>query len=287
MYDEEPRQNRLREDARAEIPESRPTRTRRREAETEDVPKRDFLLHTLLVQALVCALLALCVFAMYRAGYSGFDTFRQAYTAIFGQDDELAALSDAVERFGDRVFGTQSDPESTVQTTEAASATVTAEDTDALTGAGGEDLQLAAENTSFAPYVITGAFRVPVEYTRVTSAFGYRINPVTDEAGFHSGIDLAAAHGSPIYAAFSGVVEETGYSDVRGNYIILSHGDDVQTVYCHCSEIIAEAGAVLNAGEVIARVGSTGQSTGAHLHFEVRIRGVRCNPAWLLIADAV
>ena len=82
-------------------------------------------------------------------------------------------------------------------------------------------------------------------------------------------------------------MEETGYSEVRGNYIILSHGDDVQTVYCHCSEIIAEAGAVPNAGEVIARVGSTGQSTGAHLHFEVRIRGVRCNPAWLLIADAV
>lgn len=287
MYDEEHRQNRLREDARTEIPESRPTRTRRREAETEDMPKRDFLLHTLLVQALVCALLALSVFAMYRAGYSGFDTFRQAYIAIFGQDDELAALSDAVERFGDRVFGTQSDPESTTQTTAPASETAATEYTEAMTGAGGEDLKLAAENTSFAPYVITGAFRVPVEYTRVTSAFGYRINPVTDEAGFHAGIDLAAAHGSPIYAAFSGVVEETGYSDVRGNYIILSHGDDVQTVYCHCSEIIAEAGAVLNAGEVIARVGSTGQSTGAHLHFEVRIRGVRCNPAWLLTADAV
>ena len=184
------------------------------------------------------------------------------------------------------MFGTQSDPEPAAQTTEPASETAAAENTEAMTGAGGEDLQLAAENTSFAPYVITGAFHRPVEYTRVTSAFGYRVNPVTDEAGFHSGIDLAAAHGSPIYAAFSGVVEETGYSEVRGNYIILSHGNDVQTVYCHCSEIIAETGAVLNADEVIARVGSTGQSTGAHLHFEVRIRGVRCNPAWLLTADA-
>ncbi len=286
MYDEEPRQYRKRDEAGTELPNSRPTRTRRRETETEDTPKRDFLLHTLLVQVLVCALLALSVFAMYRSGFSGFDTFRQAYTSIFGQDDELAALSDAVERFGDRVFGTQSDPESTTQTTEPASETAAAENTEAMTGAGGEDLHMAAENTSFAPYVITGAFHRPVEYTRVTSAFGYRVNPVTDEAGFHSGIDLAAAHGSPIYAAFSGVVEETGYSDVRGNYIILSHGNDVQTVYCHCSEIIAETGAVINGGEVIALVGSTGQSTGPHLHFEVRIRGVRCNPAWLLTGDA-
>ncbi len=288
MYEEENRQYRKREAAKTEASDERMIRTRRRDEETYDAPKRDFLLHTLLVQVIVCALLALGVFAMYRSGFSGFAAFRQVYTSIFGANSELAALSDAVERLGDRVFGTQSNPdtETEPQTTAAETETSGDANTDALTGAGGEDLHLAADNTSFAPYVITGVFHVPVEYTRVTSDFGYRVNPVTEEAGFHSGIDLAAPHGNPIYAAFAGKVETVDYSEARGNYIVLSHGDGVQTVYCHCSEIIAEVGAVLNAGEVIARVGSTGQSTGPHLHFEVRIRDVRCNPAWLLSADA-
>ena len=121
----------------------------------------------------------------------------------------------------------------------------------------------------------------PVEYTRITSRFGYRINPVTNKYGFHSGVDLAAKSGTPIKAAFDGKIVKASYSDIRGNYIFLESEGNM-TVYCHCSELIAEEGANVRAGEIIARVGSTGQATGPHLHFEIRIGSVRHNPLWVL-----
>ena len=107
----------------------------------------------------------------------------------------------------------------------------------------------------------------------ITSRFGVR------SRDNHKGIDIGAPKGTPIKAAASGTVVHSGNkNDGYGNYIILSHGNGVQTYYAHCSQLLVSKGQSVEQGQVIAKVGSTGISTGNHLHFEVRINGVAQNP---------
>lgn len=116
----------------------------------------------------------------------------------------------------------------------------------------------------------------------ITSPFGYREHPITGEADFHTGIDIAAGEGTAIHCAADGVVTETGWSDIYGNYLVVQHSDNFRTKYAHCSRLIAQQGDVLRRGERIALVGSTGVSTGPHLHFETIVEELRCDPLWLL-----
>ena len=116
----------------------------------------------------------------------------------------------------------------------------------------------------------------------VSSPFGDRVHPITGEADHHNGIDLAAERGTRIVAAASGVVTESGYDETAGNYVRIDHGGGWMTLYAHCDSLIAEKGTVLNAGDVIAYVGTTGSSTGYHLHFGIRKDGVWLDPAGLL-----
>ena len=110
----------------------------------------------------------------------------------------------------------------------------------------------------------------------ITSRFGSN-DSVRDHS--HSGLDIAAPYGTPIKAAASGTVTYSGNAgDGFGNYVIISHGNGVQTVYAHCSQLLVSAGQSVSQGEVIAKVGSTGNSTGNHLHLEVRKNGVTYNP---------
>lgn len=152
---------------------------------------------------------------------------------------------------------------------------------------GGVDIELykAADGTSFSPFATTSAVVKPVLSEKYTSYFGYRINPITNEKSFHTGLDIAAPLGTKIRASYNGTVRKTGEDSHSGKYIILSHDDGFETFYCHCSEILAEEGAVIRAGETIALVGSTGWSTGPHLHFEVRKNGERLNPLEVLKDD--
>ncbi len=114
--------------------------------------------------------------------------------------------------------------------------------------------------------------------TRVTSDYGYRESPTAGASTYHRGIDIGAPYGSDIVAAADGVVSFTGYSSSSGNYLTIDHGDGLYTVYMHCSSIVAEAGDVVSAGDVVAKVGSTGISTGNHLHFGVSKDGSYVNP---------
>ena len=153
-----------------------------------------------------------------------------------------------------------------------------------LTGQGGVDVEAyeAAANTSFSPIKITAPALSPIDNGRYTSYFGYRINPITEKFSFHTGLDIAAPTDTKIRAVYSGVVTKVGEDSRAGKYIFLSHDNGMVTFYCHCSEIIAEVGSVIRQGETIARVGSTGWSTGPHLHFEVRINNIRYNPLYIL-----
>lgn len=111
---------------------------------------------------------------------------------------------------------------------------------------------------------------------RVTCQFGYRTDPVVSN---HTGMDIAISSGSPIVAADSGTVTYVGYEGKGyGNYLIINHGNGTATLYGHCSKIYVSSGQQVSQGEKVAAVGSTGFSTGPHLHFEVRLNGSRVDP---------
>lgn len=116
----------------------------------------------------------------------------------------------------------------------------------------------------------------------ITSEYSYRIHPISGQYLFHSGLDIGADEGTDIKSALDGTVSEidTRGETSYGKYIVVSHSDNTSTLYGHCSKIVASEGDKVSKGEVIAKVGSTGNSTGPHLHFEVRVNGVRLNPQW-------
>ena len=124
-----------------------------------------------------------------------------------------------------------------------------------------------------------GMFKWPApSYTRITSPFGWRIHPVYGDNRFHNGVDMAAPGGSPILAAYSGTVAAAGYSSTMGNYIYINHGSGLVTIYMHASALYVKAGQSVAKGDKIAAVGTTGTSTGNHLHFGVRLNGSYVDP---------
>lgn len=124
-----------------------------------------------------------------------------------------------------------------------------------------------------------GAFIWPCpSSTRVTSEYGQRISPTAGASSNHKGIDIGASYGADIVAAADGTVVFSGYSNTGGNYVMIDHGGSLYTVYMHASSLCVEKGATVTRGQVIAKVGSTGISTGNHLHFGVSLNGSYVSP---------
>lgn len=124
-----------------------------------------------------------------------------------------------------------------------------------------------------------GVFTFPVaSYTRISEEYGNRIHPILKVPQFHNGIDIAAPGGTAIYAAYNGKVVAADYSSSMGNYVMIDHGDSLYTVYMHASALYVSKGAEVSKGQKIAAVGSTGRSTGNHLHFSVRLNGSYTSP---------
>ena len=127
---------------------------------------------------------------------------------------------------------------------------------------------------------------MPVKDFRYTSSFGFRYDPFNGGSAMHAGIDMAGAHGEPIYAAASGTVLQAARSGGYGNLVELSHGKGIDTRYGHLSAILVRPGDRVTQGQLIGRMGSTGRSTGTHLHYEVRIDGQAVNPRRFLEASS-
>jgi murein DD-endopeptidase MepM/ murein hydrolase activator NlpD len=126
--------------------------------------------------------------------------------------------------------------------------------------------------------------RWPVVSREISSSFGFRRDPFTGRSAHHNGIDIAADTGAKVYAAAEGTVEEEGWDPQKGNYIVLSHGYGLRTAYLHLSSIKVTKGQHVEKGGVIGSVGSTGRSTGPHLHFEVLRWGEPVDPVNYLTA---
>lgn len=135
--------------------------------------------------------------------------------------------------------------------------------------------ELAAQQT-----YVGGTFMWPLPRANniITCKYGYRIHPITGKHSLHTGIDLRASTGTKIYAANGGTVTTSAYSSVWGNYIIINHGGGYTTLYAHMSKRLAKDKERVKQGDVIGYVGSTGYSTGSHLHFEISRNGKTYNP---------
>ncbi len=123
-----------------------------------------------------------------------------------------------------------------------------------------------------------GALSYPIQGI-VTSTFGWRVHPILGYEKFHTGIDFAADYGTPIYASQAGTVIVAEWYGGYGNTIVLDHGNGISTLYAHADALYVQAGETVQRGQLIAGVGSTGFSTGPHLHFELRAQGEPIDPA--------
>ena len=122
-------------------------------------------------------------------------------------------------------------------------------------------------------------WKVPIKYTAFTSPFGYRTHPVYGGKRFHYGVDLAAPTGTPIYATRSGTVDTASYNGSSGYYVQINHGDGYRSIYMHMTRYTVKSGQHVSQGQVIGYCGSTGASTGPHLHFGISYKGSYVNPA--------
>ncbi|MCB2050434.1 MAG: M23 family metallopeptidase [Novosphingobium sp.] len=120
--------------------------------------------------------------------------------------------------------------------------------------------------------------RMPVEKIRLSSGFGMREHPVIGGRRAHKGIDLAAPTGTPVYATADGKVEMAQWFSSYGKFVKIEHGADLETRYAHLSGYTVSPGQTVHKGDLIGYVGSTGRSTGPHLHYEVRVAGEAVNP---------
>ena len=125
----------------------------------------------------------------------------------------------------------------------------------------------------------SGAWKIPCSYRKLTSAFGYRDQPTAGASTYHQGVDLAGPEGTPIYASRAGTVTTATFGKAAGNYVTINHGDGFSSVYMHMTHDVVSVGQSVSQGQLIGYMGSTGVSTGSHLHFGISYNGKYVNPA--------
>lgn len=233
--------------------------------QTETVEKKKNSTNSvMIVQLVVCIFAVVSVFLIGRLSPQTFEFIRDEYNRIMSVDMDAKEIASSAKKVIERAEATD----------EGQTAEKSTERKNVNTVKSAADGEVMAVMSLFKS---DEEITVPV-HGEITSEYGNRTNPVSGEYLMHSGIDIAASQGTEIRAAYSGIVSEVGSNSVGGNYISLVHKDGSETLYCHCSKIIAEKGDVIRAGETIALVGSTGRSTGPHLHFEITVDGKTENP---------
>ena len=237
-------------------------------------PGEDKVSPILTVQLLFCLCVVAFVLVMRFASPGFFAQMGERYEKML---TEGVSLTSSGELFRFASAGVESLQEKLRRAVEQ----LGAKEPDSALGQGGQYEVTHAgylKTVTLASYVLSDRPGMPVEGT-LTSSFGYRTHPITGKTDFHTGVDLAAPQGTPVAAAWTGVVAETGFNDINGNYVKMIHSGNVCTTYNHLSAISVQTGQRLRRGEVVGLVGSTGISTGPHLHFELLIDGVRVDPA--------
>ncbi|MBR2339130.1 MAG: M23 family metallopeptidase [Clostridia bacterium] len=207
-----------------------------------------------------------------------------AVQSIIGAVVLLLAL--VVRLIGGDVYAQLQEAFRTAVTQDVLTQQLTQDDTE---GQGGEDIKVGAasvlmppDGATFTPLTLPEEPHAVLDKGRVTSTFGYRENPLGGGTGFHTGVDIAASSGTPLYAAYDGTITKAGWDNSYGNYLVLTCFDGLEVWYAHCSALRCRSGDTVQAGDVVATVGSTGNSTGPHVHLMTVREGVAYNPALLV-----
>ncbi len=242
--------------------------------------KKDYFIAVMTVQTVIGAVLIIAMMLSFRSDGRFMSLMRDGYKEYMS--DEFS-----VEDFSE-TFGNISDfSSSAAAKIKNGAVAVFSEGTSEQTAArGGVDLEFSSLETLEGislDEIDTGFSMIyPLSDYTLTSDFGYRTGPISGEPGIHTGIDMAAEYGADICAAADGTVADARWDNSYGNYIKILHKNNTVSIYAHCSRLCVDEGDYVSAGEKIAEVGSTGASTGNHLHFEVRKDNIRINPFNLL-----
>lgn len=236
-----------------------------------DNKKKDSFLGVLVTQSVVAALLiGVMLYSFFNSG-SFYKTVVDGYEEQMSEEYSAEDIREAFMKMNEyaEVFAENSGAEN---------------ESGVTYPAGGNDILFtsldALEGICFEEIDTGVRMQIPLDDYTVSSEFGYRIGPITGEAGIHTGLDLAADYGTEIKAAADGKVVDASWDNSYGNYIKIQHDNNTVSIYAHCSSLCAEEGEKVESGDVIARVGSTGDSTGNHLHFEIRKDNIRINPSF-------
>ncbi len=248
-----------------------PKRERRQEQERKAAQGDS---HLLLVQVLLCALIVGFVLFAKSTGAPFLEDLRSGYERMLTQGVEFSAEN----RFARFAQSTVHDLRMGVQ--HLADTLDRAASPNASGGAWAvADTKKPPVGATFEKLPLGQKLQLPLK-GRITSGYGFRKNPVTQEQDFHAGIDIAAQEGTPVYAAQAGQVVQAGYNRLRGSFVVLRHPYGVKTIYQHLSYSFVRGGEMIRPGQCIAQVGSTGMTTGPHLHLEVLVDGVCTNPLY-------
>lgn len=240
-----------------------------------DTQKKDMFVILCLMQLMLIVLIVLSVFILSKVNGEEFSAFRRDISTVFDEDIDIGGYFTPSEENEEIISsGTLSfvSYENTEKKDEKENQTETAEIVSVIyTDRNCDDIFGVYSSGAVTPVVGT-----------VTSDYGYREHPVYSGDSFHSGRDIAAEEGADIYAVLDGVVSDAGTASQAGNYIRIDHGNGIETLYCHCSELYVTEGISVRKGEVIAAVGETGLATGPHLHFELHENSKAVDPAKIL-----
>ena len=243
--------------------------------------------YILRVQSLVCAAAVAAAVGMQRLAPGAFSACRAAFTSAlesganpFGQE-ELLKFTQAVEAMRTQVAQVVGELGSPASGSGGAGKSLDGQGT-GLTGSGGEQPAVwpfVPEGDSLQEYAPPFDLALPLEGFSVTSGYGWRRHPLTGKRDFHTGIDLAAAEGTPIRPAAPGVVLKSERSASYGNNVLVLHTDGAATRYCHMQYVFVRQGQQVDTDNVLGTVGQTGVATVPHLHFELLENDVRHDPA--------
>ncbi len=234
--------------------------------------KSDPKVDLMIVQLILCGVALLGVFGCKLIGGELYETVRSRYILLVC---DRTAIHQVVDAMSSRFFGGEEEPVSSEETP------VPAE------GGSDEANEPYIDNYDAVASQLennvgdVNAMALPLVGT-ITSPYAYRVHPITGKYTMHGGVDIAADQGTEIRAAMAGTVRSATSDSSSGNYLIIDHNESLATMYAHCQELLVEQGQTVEKGQVIALVGSTGMSTGPHLHFEVRLNGIKLNPEWIL-----
>lgn len=228
----------------------------------------------LLIQIGLCALVLLVVLGLKLIGGEWYEGFRSWYQT---EVNRSIIASDDIEQYQavwNSVFSPQKEPEGDP-----------AQDTSSELGTA---LQVSySPNTSTVsqsekPVYLSVGISKPLESGTVSSAFGNRQDPFTGEASIHKGLDIAAPEGTVIQSVLPGQVKEAQENESYGKYVVVDHGNGIETLYARCSELLVQSGDTVSRETPLAKVGQTGKATAAHLHLELHLQGEYYDPQPLL-----